>query len=46
MPLERIAAFVGVPLTTVKWRVHQGKKLLRKKFEGSTPTNRKLKGKE
>jgi RNA polymerase sigma-70 factor (ECF subfamily) len=46
MPLERIAAFVGVPLTTVKWRVHQGKKLLRKRFEGSTRTNRKLKGKE
>ena len=45
MPLERIAAFVGVPLTTVKWRVHQGKKLLRKRLE-SPPTNRKLKGKE
>jgi RNA polymerase sigma-70 factor (ECF subfamily) len=39
MPLERIAAFVGVPLSTVKWRVHQGKKLLRKKFESSSPTN-------
>jgi RNA polymerase sigma-70 factor (ECF subfamily) len=32
MPLERIAAFVGAPLTTVKWRVHQGKKLLRDKL--------------
>lgn len=39
MPLERIAAFVGAPLSTVKWRVHQGKKLLRKKFESSSPTN-------
>ena len=29
MPLKRIAAFVGAPLSTVKWRVHQGKKLLR-----------------
>src|SRR4051812_44043834 len=33
MPLERIAAFVGAPLTTVKWRVHQGKKLLRDKLK-------------
>jgi len=33
MPLERIAAFVGAPLTTVKWRVHQGKKLLRDKMK-------------
>ena len=33
MPLRRIAAFVGVPLTTVKWRVHQGKKLLREQLE-------------
>jgi RNA polymerase sigma-70 factor (ECF subfamily) len=33
MPLERIAAFVGAPLSTVKWRVHQGKKLLRDKLK-------------
>jgi len=31
MPLNRIAAFMGVPLSTVKWRIHHGKKLLRKK---------------
>lgn len=29
MPLKRIAAFIGVPLSTVKWRIHQGKRLLR-----------------
>jgi RNA polymerase sigma-70 factor, ECF subfamily len=29
MPLKRIAGFLSVPLSTVKWRVHQGKKLLR-----------------
>jgi RNA polymerase sigma-70 factor (ECF subfamily) len=29
MPLNRIAAFLGTPLSTVKWRLHQGKKLLR-----------------
>jgi len=29
MPLKRIAAFMGVPLSTVKWRIHHGKKLLR-----------------
>ena len=31
MPLKRIAAFMGVPLSTVKWRIHHGKKLLRTK---------------
>ena len=33
MPLERIAAFLGVPLSTVKWRVHRGKALLRERVE-------------
>lgn len=33
MPLKRIAAFMGVPLSTVKWRIHHGKKLLREKVE-------------
>lgn len=33
MPLERIAAFMGVPLSTVKWRIHHGKKLLKAKIE-------------
>ena len=33
MPLNRIAAFMGVPLSTVKWRIHQGKKLLRERIE-------------
>ena len=32
MPLKRIAAFMGIPLSTVKWRIHQGKKLLRAKM--------------
>jgi len=45
MPLERIAAFTGAPLTTIKWRVHQGKKLLRDKVEGGT-INRKHKGRK
>jgi RNA polymerase sigma-70 factor (ECF subfamily) len=31
MPLKRISAFMGVPLSTVKWRIHHGKKLLRSK---------------
>ena len=35
MPLNRIAAFMGVPLSTVKWRIHHAKKLLRAKL-GST----------
>jgi RNA polymerase sigma-70 factor (ECF subfamily) len=33
MPLARIAAFMGVSLSTVKWRIHQGKKLMRAKVE-------------
>ncbi|HXM36957.1 MAG TPA: sigma-70 family RNA polymerase sigma factor [Pyrinomonadaceae bacterium] len=33
MPLKRIAAFLGAPLSTVKWRLHQGKTLLRKELE-------------
>ena len=33
MPLKRIAAFMGLPLSTVKWRIHQGKKMLRTKLE-------------
>ena len=33
MPLKRIAAFLGVPVSTVKWRVHRGKSLLREKVK-------------
>ncbi len=33
MPLKRIAAFIGLPLSTIKWRLHQGKKLLRAEME-------------
>ena len=33
MPLKRIAAFLGVPASTVKWRLHHGKKLLRQEIE-------------
>lgn len=33
MPLKRIAAFLGVPVSTVKWRVHKGKELLREQIE-------------
>lgn len=32
MPLKRIAAFMSIPLSTVKWRLHQGKKLMRQKL--------------
>ena len=35
MPLKRIAAFMGLPLSTVKWRIHHGKKLLRAKVEAT-----------
>lgn len=43
MPLKRIAAFLGAPLSTVKWRVHQGKKLLRKELETMTAEGNKFK---
>lgn len=33
MPLKRIAAFLGAPLSTVKWRIHRGKELLREQIE-------------
>lgn len=33
MPLKRIAAFMGLPLSTIKWRIHHGKKLLRTRLE-------------
>ena len=33
MPLKRIAAFLGVPVSTIKWRVHRGKRLLREQIE-------------
>ena len=46
MPLERIAAFVGAPLTTIKWRVRQGKKLLRDKIERGNLPAIKQKGKK
>jgi len=35
MPLKRIGAFMGIPLSTVKWRIHHGKKLLRAKLEST-----------
>jgi RNA polymerase sigma-70 factor (ECF subfamily) len=33
MPLRRIATFLGVPVSTVKWRIHRGKALLRQRIE-------------
>lgn len=32
MPLHRIADFLDLPLTTVKWRLHRAKKLLRQRL--------------
>lgn len=33
MPLKRIAGYMGLPVSTIKWRLHQGKKLLREEIE-------------
>lgn len=32
MPIKRIAAFMNLPLSTVKWRLHHGKKLMKEKL--------------
>ena len=44
MPEKHIAAFLGTPLTTVKWRLRQGKKLLRDKLEDRTLRIKEQKG--
>lgn len=41
MPLKRISAFLGAPLSTIKWRVHRGKKLLRDEIEKLRSENRR-----
>ncbi len=33
MPLKRIADFLDLPLTTVKWRLHRAKQLLRERLK-------------
>jgi len=33
MPVKRVAAFLSLPVSTIKWRLHQGKKLLRHQIE-------------
>jgi RNA polymerase sigma-70 factor (ECF subfamily) len=32
MPLERVSAFLGLPLTTVKWRLHRARALMRERL--------------
>jgi RNA polymerase sigma-70 factor, ECF subfamily len=32
MPMERIAAFTGLSLSTIKWRLHRGRALLRERL--------------
>ncbi len=44
MPLKRIAGFLGVALSTVKWRVHRGKQLLRGRLEQQNVRGEKWKG--
>ncbi|HSO76464.1 MAG TPA: sigma-70 family RNA polymerase sigma factor [Blastocatellia bacterium] len=43
MPLKRIAAFLVVAISTVKWRVHRGKQLLRGRLEQQTTGGEKWK---
>lgn len=35
MPVKRIAEFLALPLTTVKWRLHKGKQLLKDMLENN-----------
>jgi RNA polymerase sigma-70 factor (ECF subfamily) len=44
MPLKRISAFLGVPISTVKWRIHKGRELLRDKIRLLEKENRSGKG--
>ena len=44
MPLKRIAAFLGVAISTVKWRVYRGKQLLRGRLELQNVRGEKWKG--
>lgn len=37
MPIKRIAAFLDIPLSTVKWRVHRGRTLLRDALDRLDP---------
>ena len=46
MPLKRIGAFLGAPLSTVKWRIHRGKQLLREQVELLRQRGEKWKEKE
>ena len=39
MPLKHIASFLNVPVSTVKWRIYQGKSKLREAIERLDPTN-------
>jgi len=32
-PVERIAAFLSLPVSTVKWRLHHGRKLMKRQLE-------------
>lgn len=42
MPLKRIAAFLGLPLSTVKWRIYQGKKLMRERIRSGYGTRQRV----
>ncbi len=46
MPLKRIAAFLGVPVSTVKWRIYRGKQLLREQIKNSSNGEKKWKKKK
>lgn len=41
MPLKRIADFLDLPLTTVKWRLHKAKELLREQLSPELPPVKK-----
>jgi len=40
-PVERIAAFLLLPVTTVKWRLHHGRQLMRRQINFSQGSTRK-----
>jgi RNA polymerase sigma-70 factor, ECF subfamily len=42
MPLKRIASFLDLPLTTIKWRLHRAKQLVREQLNAGRATTMQM----
>jgi RNA polymerase sigma-70 factor (ECF subfamily) len=41
LPLERIASFLGLPLSTIKWRLHRARALMRQRLTAEPQPNQR-----